>query len=424
MVVHAPAFAVSMPSSTPGTTDGNAPQSGIGAKYKDPVASKTELPSSDDILPPKNTPANTSDSETETPSKPIHKKKTSKATATQEDSKGVLLSDLKRNAPDSYTVVKGDTLWDISGRFLKKPWMWPKLWHMNRKDIKNPHLIYPGDHLFLIIDANGRIHLAKGRRLDKFQGRFKLSPHVRVESLANEPIPTISPSEIAPFLSKPLVVNPGDLDSAPKILGSLDERVILGQGDIAYVKGMPNDGNEDQTWQIYRPGRALTIKRIDAHGDLAPIILGYEAIHLGDAKVRKQSEGVSSVEIIKARQEITKGDRLVLAPSTAPMNYVPRAPEREIEAQIISLPEGVAETGRNNIVAISAGSMEGVEIGHVLAIHHEGKTIKVPDELSEIKLPNERVGLLMVFRVFDNVSYALIMGSERQIQVGDLLRLP
>jgi LysM domain len=333
-------------------------------------------------------------------------------------------ADIAPDAPQEYVVKKGDTLWGIAKRFLHNPWKWHALWQMNRKEIKNPHWIYPGDLIILEYDAYGRPYLHKGaRRYLNYKGR--LSPHARVEGLTDDAIPTISPAEIAPFLTKPLVINPGDLDKTPRIVGSLDERVVLGQGDIVYVKDLPNTGEDDRIWQIYRPGRPLVIRGTDEHGDPTERLLGYETIHLGDAKVRRLSEGISSVEIIRAKQEIMRGDRLIPAPKTAPMNYIPRAPEAEIDAEIIALPEGVAETGRNNVVAISAGQQDGLSPGHVLAIHRKGRLVKLPDDPENtIKLPDERVGLLMVFRTFEHVSYGLVMGSERQIQMGDRLHQP
>ncbi len=341
--------------------------------------------------------------------------------------------DIRSDAPTEYVVVKGDTLWGIAKKFLKSPWKWHQLWNMNKKQIKDPHWIYPGEHLILEFDGLGRAHLRKsGQRLKNFKGRLpanRLSPRVRVDLTDDDAIPTISPSEIGPFLSKPLVINLGEMNTAPKIIGSLDDRVILGQGDTVYVQGLPNNGDDEQILQIYRPGRALKLRGFNEDGEPEDKILGYEAIHLGDAKIRKQSEEISSIEIIRAKQEIMKGDKLVTAPKVIPMNYIPRAPDHPIQAEIISLPEGVAETGRNNIVAISAGASNGLSPGHVLAIHRRGRVVSVdndnnPEEKKAVKLPDERVGLLMVFRVFDNVSYGLVMGSERQIQIGDRLLQP
>ena len=150
--------------------------------------------------------------------------------------------DLQETAPDTYTVVRGDTLWGISARFLKQPWRWPELWKMNQDQIRNPHLIYPGD--VIVLDRS-----AREARLRLVQsGTVKLSPRVRVEPLAAQAVPSISPAAIAPFLSKPLVVGQDELASAPRIVATQESRVALGTGDIAYVEGLSKD--RGTSWQI------------------------------------------------------------------------------------------------------------------------------------------------------------------------------
>ncbi|MGH8751137.1 MAG: LysM peptidoglycan-binding domain-containing protein [Burkholderiales bacterium] len=333
---------------------------------------------------------------------------------------------LQDNPPDSYVVVKGDTLWDISKRFLKDPWQWPQIWGMNREQIKNPHLIYPGD--VVVLDRSGAspaLRLVRGgdRGGDRAGDRggstaggretVKLGPRVRAEDLARAAIPTIPYSAIEPFLSQPLVIEAGGLDNAPRIIATQDQRVVLGAGDFAYVQDMPKDKGLD--WQIYRLGKTF----FDPESQE---VLGYEAIYLGQAKVAKFAEA-SPIEIITSKQEINSGDRLAAAVPGALVNYVPRAPNKGVKARIISIYGGLNEGGPNNIVAISKGTREGLEKGHVLALYHYSGIIK-NTRGEPLKLPDERYGLLLVFRTFEKVSYALVMQASRPVQVFDVAQTP
>lgn len=356
-------------------------------------------------------------------------------------------SDLRDSAPDRYTVVKGDTLWGISGRYLKQPWRWPELWKMNRDQIKNPHWIYPGD--VLVLDRS----LARLR----VQGMptVKLEPKVRAEPLAAKAVPSIPPSAIGPFLSKPLVVGQNELDSAARIVATEENRVALGAGNIAYAEGITKD--KGGTWQIFRRGDAL----IDPD---TKETLGYLAIYLGDAKVRAYGE-VSTIEITKSTQEIFQDDRLLPASKEKPIfAYVPHAPQKPIKGRIVSTYGDLQETGPDSIVTLSKGSRDGVEVGTVLAIFRSlssnryvyrtaplyGRsgltgddrpvtyyseqitprdgpvyTAGRPIEPSELtKLPDERYGLVMVFRTFDRASFGLVMEASRPVSVLDVVSNP
>lgn len=356
---------------------------------------------------------------------------------------------LAENAPGTYTVVKGDTLWDISGRFLKEPWRWPEIWNMNRDQIKNPHWIYPGDVIKLTFDADGRpvLSIASGGGTDGsgvVGGTVKLSPQVRVDSLALA-IPSIPSRAIAPFLSLPLVVDEGALQNAPKIVATEDSRVIIGAGNTAYAVGLnPKMGIK---WQVYRPGRELV-------DPVTKEVLGYEASYLGDSRVSRFGES-STLEIVRSTQEINRGDRLTPTVESTLPSYSPRAPEKSIKGSIVSVFGSVDEGAQYSIVALSLGKREGVEIGHVLATHQRGEVVSTKDTIggstfgsglrslltaatsdssakpeestvvaSEVKLPDERNGLVFVFRVFEKVSYGLVMSSRRPIKVGDVVQTP
>ncbi len=357
--------------------------------------------------------------------------------------------DLQESAPDTYTVVKGDTLWGISGRYLKQPWRWPELWKMNQDQIRNPHLIYPGD--VIVLDRS-----AQDARLRVIQtGTVKLSPRIRAEPLATQAVPSITPAAIAPFLSKPLVVGQDELASAPRIIATQESRVALGAGDIAYVEGLSKE--KGPSWQIYRRGDPL----IDPDTGET---LGYEATYLGEARVRQFGE-VSTIEIVTSAQEIYREDRLLPASKELPtFAYVPRAPQKNVKGYIISNYGSMQETGPMSIVALSRGSKDGLEVGHVLAIYRNQRAARYalrtsplygrsglsgensgrpyygqeitprdaslyphPKPISEedlARLPSERYGLVMVFRTFDRTAYGLVMEASRQVSINDVVTNP
>ncbi|OGS98696.1 MAG: peptidoglycan-binding protein [Gallionellales bacterium RIFCSPLOWO2_12_FULL_59_22] len=318
--------------------------------------------------------------------------------------------ELRGDAPDRHVVVKGDTLWDISGKFFKDPWKWPYIWGMNKDTIKDPHWIYPGD--VIVLDrASGTLRLGQGGT-GSSGGVIKLSPKVRESYSDHDAVPSIPASAIAPFLSQPLAVGEGELNDAPTLIGAREGRVILGANDVAFVKGLPAD--KGSNWQIYRPGKTFT-------DPVTNEVLGVEAIYLGAAEATNFAD-VSTVTITRSTQEISKGDRLV-APSGAAVNaYLPRAPGSDISAHVISVYGGVSQAGQNTVITLSKGARDGLESGHVLALYHKGNNAKHEGE--EFVLPDERIGLAFVFRVFDKVSYALVMQSHLPVQLLDRAQTP
>jgi len=312
---------------------------------------------------------------------------------------------LQENAPDRYVVVPGDTLWSIAAKFLKDPWRWPEMWKLNRDDIKNPHWIYPGDVIVLNRSAPEPEF--------KMGDTVALSPRVRSEDTSKQAIPGIPPRIIEPFLSRPLVIEPEGLDRAPRIIAAQADRVYLGAGDVAYVSGI-GEAKIDSLWQIYRPGKAL----IDPDGQKT---LGYEAIFLGDAKVTKTGDP-ATIHIFGAQREIGKGDRLVATGPLTLVNYAPHAPAVSVRGRIIGTGDGLRETGPQNVVTLNRGRSSGLEPGHVLALLRLGRT--ATDKLEATKLPDERYGLVFVFRVFDQISYALVMSASRPVLIGDVVSIP
>lgn len=318
---------------------------------------------------------------------------------------------LRSDTPDQHVVVPGDTLWGIASRFLKDPWRWPEIWGLNREQVKNPHRIYPGDIIVLEKTPYGsRLRLAE----DNADIRtVKLSPKIRTEQPGTAAIPSIPASAIEPFLSQPLVIEKNGLANAPYILGSSDGRVVLSTGNTVYVSGLPED--KGTAWQIFRPGKAL---KDPDHNDQ---ILGYEAIYLGNVKANVFAD-VSTVIITRASEEILKGDRLVPSPDIIFNNYAPHAPEFSINGRIISVYGGVTEIGRGAIVTLNKGERDGLEMGHVLAVYRKSQAKSLTGEM--VQLPDERTGLVFIFRVFDKISYALVVQSTQSIKILDAVKTP
>ena len=364
---------------------------------------------------------------------------------------------LKDNYPERHVVVKGDTLWGISGKFLKDPWQWPKVWRMNKVEIKNPHLIYPGDVVYL--DTSG-----KTPQLRVAHQTVVLKPGIVVEELKKSAIPTIAPSVIAPFLSQPMIIEKDQLAGAPSIIAGQDNRVALSPGVRIYVDDITE--TESKNWNIYREGKTLTDPDTKE-------VLGVEAIYLGDAQISKPGAPATG-QVIRAKEEIFVGDRLVEAVDSIPTSFVPRAPDTQINGRILSVYGGVAEVGPNAVVTINKGARDGLEQGHVLTVNRFGRTIKNPEltkqeklkkleadkntstpklkELNfdtkkrddgkwevnfakgnsdgsaslpkEIKLPDERVGLVMIFRTYERVSYGIIVEATETINVLDAVETP
>lgn len=326
------------------------------------------------------------------------------------------LVELAKDAPDSYIVVKGDTLWDISGKFLAKPWRWPEIWDLNRAQIKDPHWIYPGDVIYL--DRSGsspRLRLGKSFGEGDLPS-VKLTPKVRSEAIARDAIPTVKASAIAQFLNRPLVVDDKGLAENPRIIATQEGRVYLSTGDIAYVRGIADDKVSD--WHVYRPAKPLLDP--DTRKPIA-----YEALFVGSAHLTRPGDP-ATLQIDAASEEVGVGDRLMPAARSEATNYVPHPPEKDIRARIISVYHGVTQVGRNSVVAINAGSEQGVDAGTVLSILELGRTVidrEDKDKVS-IKLPDEPIGQLLVFRTFDKISYALVMQASKAISLGDVVVKP
>ncbi|MEO8298437.1 MAG: LysM peptidoglycan-binding domain-containing protein [Burkholderiales bacterium] len=343
-----------------------------------------------------------------------------RSTAQQVAEAGVPLSDLAPDAPDSYTIKRGDTLWDISKLFLRTPWRWPELWGMNKQDISNPHLIYPGQ-LLVLVKSGGRARLQFGQSLGP-KGTVRLSPQARASGLDAGPLAGIPLHLIQPFLTDAVVLDTNELDSAPRIVAGLDGRVLLGRGDTAYVRG---DLVERRDWRVFRQPRPLTDPETKE-------VLGYEAAFVGSAQYARHGaertgpDGERSIvpatfTLNSLRQEANIGDRLMPTPAADNVAYAPHAPAKAIAGRIISIYGEGLTAGLNQIVALNRGKRDGMERGHVFALLRAGEQLRdrTSADRATLQLPDERQGHLFVFQVFERVSYALIVATQGPVRAGD-----
>lgn len=340
------------------------------------------------------------------------------------------------NAPDQHTVVRGDTLWGISGKFLERPWCWPQVWGMNREQIRDPHWIYPGQIVYLD-RAAGRLRLgspvAAGSDGDVEGGMptTRLMPQLRTEGLGQQAIPAIPSNVIEPFLSQPLVIEENELKGAPRIVATQEGRVILGKDDKAYVRGELKAGT---SFQVFRPG-------IPLKDPVSKDVIGYEAAYLGTIKLERAARAANEAHVfnvVNVKQEMGVGDRLLPVPPTPMLNYVPHPPEQHVEARIVSVYGGVSQAGQNQIVTVNRGRKHGLDLGTVLELYRFGPLITDRTENSSfwsfggmfnkkqmmVKLPDHLYGSLFIFRVFDTISYGLVMQVTDSVQIGDVAKSP
>ncbi len=369
-----------------------------------------------------------------------------KATATQVADAGVPLADLAANAPDSYLVKRGDTLWAISGLFLKSAWRWPELWGMNLQDISNPHRIYPGQQLYLE-KLNGRARLRTRQASGGMPTEtVRISPRTRSETLADASIPALAANVIEPFLSEAMIVDEAMFAVSPRIVAAQEGRVLLSRGDRAYARGeyasvnantkpLSTEKGNPVDFRVFRNAKPLKDPTTQQ-------ILGYEAQYVGRAELirsestaqvdgkdgKTQTETVpATIDIVFAKEEMRVGDRLMAEPPRELLDFVPRAPASPITGQVVSVyGNAVAIAAENQVVVVNRGKRDGLERGHVMALLTDGQRLqdKTDSSRPQIKLPNERNGLMMVFKTFDNLSYALVLQVGDGVRVGDRFANP
>ncbi|MDX1451876.1 MAG: LysM peptidoglycan-binding domain-containing protein [Oleiphilaceae bacterium] len=313
--------------------------------------------------------------------------------------------------PERYTVVKGDTLWDISERFLKSPWLWPEVWHANPQ-IANPHLIYPGDIIGLVyIDGQPRItHIEAGPN----NGVVKLSPQVRATPISTA-IPTIPLDAISSFLSENRIVTQEEMNAAPYVLIGREQHLITAAGDTVFARGAAEEGDK---LGVYRSASTF----IDPDTEE---LLGFEAKAIATGSVTATNGEVISLQVLRSNEELRQGDRL-LATEDRVINstFTPSRPEGDIRGKMIAVDSGVNNIGQYNVVVVNRGERDGIKEGNVLAIYKSGGLVRDPYTKELIELPSERAGIMMVFRVFEKLSYGLILKATRPLAVMDEVRTP
>jgi hypothetical protein len=318
--------------------------------------------------------------------------------------------ELNEDVPETYIVKKGDTLWGISGMYLKKPWLWPELWDANPQ-IDNPHLIYPGDELYLVwIDGQPRLRMRRGRDV-------KLNPSMRVSPL-DLAIPIIPLDQIGPWLVRNRVMDADEINRSAYIVAADERRLISGPGDRVFGRGPFPDG--ERAYGIYRVGQNY----IDP---VTKEFLGYQVMDVGSANLRSSNrDDVTELEITRITEEVLIGDRLLpLEERVLDASFHPRAPEREIvDGVMIAVEGGLTQIGDYSVVVINKGKREGVQIGNVLAVYQAGKHVFDKTSQENVILPDTRVGLAMVFESFEKVSYAIILKTSRPLEVFDLVKNP
>ena len=320
---------------------------------------------------------------------------------------------LSDDAPDTYIVKRGDTLWDISAMFLRDPWYWPEIWQVNPQ-IENPHLIYPGDRLSLVyIDGQPRILLERGART------ARMSPGVRVIPL-EDAITTIPYEQIAAFLTRAAVLEKEELDALPYVLQSRGDHLISSAGVSLYARG--NIDGVGARYSVVHVGGPLR----DPDDDK---VVGYEALYVGDGTVRRSGDP-STLFVNQSTREILNGDRLLSQDVVIPLNFFPKAPATAIDGRIISVIDGVSRIGQYQVVVINRGERDGLVTGDVLDIRRAGAVVR--DRFSKngllgsesVQLPSEKAGNLMLFKIYDRIAYGLIMTAQSEIRVGDLIANP
>jgi LysM domain len=367
-----------------------------------------------------------------------------RTTAQQVAQTGVPLSELASNAPERHTVVRGDTLWAISGLFLRSPWRWPELWGMNLNDIRNPHRIYPGQVLVLDTSSGRALLRVAGAESGGELPTVRVSPRTRHESLTESVIPPVSLQAIEPFLTEAVVVNEAEFALAPRLVAAQEGRVLLSRGDRAYARSLAGaDGDSALSMargqpRQFRVFRSATPLKDPTTGE----VLGFEAQYVGRVQLvrgeqlnqvpgkdgKPEAEIVpATVDITATKEEMRTGDRLLPEPPRDLSLFVPRAPEQDQSGQIVSVyGSAVTYAGQNQVVAINRGTQHGMAPGHVLAVLKDGQRLqdRTDDQRATIRLPSERNGLMVVFRSFERLSYGLVLQISDGVKVGDRFTNP
>ncbi len=310
---------------------------------------------------------------------------------------------LKTPHAQDYVVKPGDTLWDIARHFLKEPWAWPEIWY-NNPQIKNPHLIYPGD-VIAIVTVDGKSRLT-----------VKLSPRMRVSPLP-PPVITMPIDKLRPFFAYNRVMDEAQIEALPYIVDSRDGRLVIGEGDTVYARPMKDA--EKVPYTSVRKGARLTDPET---GEL----LGYDMIHTGDAQLVRAG-APATLFLTDTRREVMRGDRISPKPADPFVHDIqPSLPRQVVHGYVIQLHDALTQVGRDQVVMINRGKRESLRPGDLLEIVQTGATVTdtVAPDRPKVKLPDNAIGTLLVFLTYERVSYGLIIETERSVKVGDQVRTP
>jgi hypothetical protein len=327
---------------------------------------------------------------------------------------------LNPNAPDSYVVIRGDTLWGIAKVFLRDPWFWPEIWQVNPQ-IQNPHLIYPGDTLRLVyIEGRPTITLQRG-------GDARVQPHIRSQPLEGA-VTAIPYATVAAFMSKPTVLAREQIKDAPYVLSTRDMHVVMADGDTLYARGFPGPVEVGTHYNVVRVGDPLR------DPDDGNRIVGYDGIFTGAGHVTRIGDPATLIMTESAR-ETEAGDKLFAGGVDVPLDFVPSAPKVKTDGRIMAVSDGVSMIGQYEVVVINRGAVDGLAPGNVLAVFQAGDVVR--DTVNrgflngmtrlaapKVRLPDERTGTFMVFKTFDHMSYGLIMEATNVIRVADRVENP
>lgn len=313
---------------------------------------------------------------------------------------------LAAGAPDTYVVQKGDTLWDIAATFLKDPWYWPEIWYVNPQ-IENPHLIYPGDVLGLVyVDGQPRV-------TPVVASTVRLSPKARATPLT-EAITSVPYEAVAAFLSSGVVLERGEVNKLPYVVAMKGEHLIAAAGNTVYVRN--TDAQPGERFNVVQIGDKL----IDPDNN---DFLGYHGMKIGEGTVRRGGDP-TTFALTESKQEAKQGDRLVPTSVDVPLNFFPKAPSTDIDGRIIAVVGGVTQIGQYMVIVMNRGSGHGLAVGDVLTVFQDGPKVRDHVRGGSVELPDEEAGTVMVFKVYDRISYGLVMESTQAIHVHDHVRNP
>jgi hypothetical protein len=328
--------------------------------------------------------------------------------------------ELNPSHPDEYVVQRGDTLWDISGRFLSDPWFWPEIWQINQQ-IENPHLIYPGDILSLVyVDGQPQLQLNRGGTGNVVSGGSeRLSPRVREEDM-NGAISSIPFSVIEAFLSGGLVIDKKEAERLPYVV-ALRDGLIAGAGNEVYARNMPEDLTLGDGYNLYRIEKEL----VDPDDNR---VLGYEMLLVGEGELRARNEDTDTVFLTDTTREVLRGDRLLPADTYPQMNFFPSQPDQNIDGRVISVIDGVSLIGQFQMVILNRGTDHGLTEGNVLKVWQNGETVRDPVATritnAKVTLPDNVAGTVMVVNAYPEISYALVMEAQAEMRVSDRIKSP